>query len=120
MSKHIAHEEYWRISAEAAADELHLELSDDQLQILMECMYNASEMEYEATGDWIATRNVNAERASQKERRRKEMLDYLQIMFMNLETVRVPTFGGRWMDRIKSDDAREAYDKLYDFLNMEY
>lgn len=62
MSKYIAHEEYWRISAEVTADELHLELSDDQLQTLMECMYNASEMECEATGDWIATRNVNAER----------------------------------------------------------
>jgi hypothetical protein len=120
MSKYIAHEEYWRISAEVAADELHLELSDDQLQTLMECMYNASEMEYEATGDWIATRNFNAEQATQKERKRKEMLDYLHILFMNLKTVKVTTFGGCWIDKIKSDDASRAYDKLYDFLNMEY
>ena len=119
MSKYIAHEEYWRISAEVAADELGLKLTEDQLQTLMECMYNASEMECEATGDWIATRNFNAEQASKKERRRKEMLDHLHTLFMNLKTVRVPTLGGCWMDKIKSDEANKAHDKLYDYLNME-
>ena len=74
MSKYIAHEEYWRISAEVAADELGLELTEDQLQTLMENMYNASEMEYEATGDWIATRNFNAEQVAKKKEEERRCL----------------------------------------------
>lgn len=119
MSKYIAHEEYWRISAEVAADELGLELTEDQLQTLMVNMYNASEMEYEATGDWIATRNFNAEQATQKERRRKEMLNHLHTLYVNLKTVRVMSFGGQWIDTIKSEEAKDAHTKLYDYLNME-
>lgn len=120
MSKYIAHEEYWRISAEVAADELGLEFTEDQLQTLVENMYNASEMEYELTGDWIATRNFNAEQATQKERRRKEMLKHLHTLYMNLKTVRVTSFGGQWIDTIKSEEAKNAHDKLYDYLNMEF
>lgn len=118
MSKYIAHEEYWRISAEATSDELGLTLTDDQLQTLMECMYNASEMESEVTGDWIATRNFNAEQATQKERRRKEMLNNLHTLYMNLARVRVP-FDGNWEERIKSSAALDAYTALDNYLSTE-
>ena len=38
---------------------------------------------------------------------------------MNLKTVRVPSFGGEWIDTIKSEEARNAHTELYDYLNME-
>lgn len=118
MSKNMVNEEYWRISAKDTAAELGLTLTDDQLQTLMAYMFNAAEMESEATGNWVATRNLNADQTTHKERRREEMLNNLHTMYMNLTTVRV-LFDGNWENEIKSSAAKDAHAALYDYLSRE-
>lgn len=100
--------EYWKISAECVAAELSLQLTDEQLQDLAELLYDASQMESEATGQHSFTKNL-MERTTPDTTEALKLLNTLYYSFVKAER---RSNGDGSMEWQQPKEATEIFIKL--------